>query len=173
GFTQRAATVAEELDLLRRLEAVERLLPTFFRVLDVREIFDWLSAVTKDVLRHDSATLGVLGDDLADIDLYAQTVAGASPPQRGPMPFPRVQTAAWLYPVIDDMRANPIERDRPSVAAGARTSLRVAVRLEDHILGSLNFTSCDPSPYTAPDLVIARRIADYVALALSHQRLAE
>src|SRR5262245_37533239 len=39
-----------ELRLLRRLEAADRLLPAFFRELDVRQIFDRLSDITKDVL---------------------------------------------------------------------------------------------------------------------------
>jgi transcriptional regulator with GAF, ATPase, and Fis domain len=168
-----AGSVESELDLLRRLEAVEQLLTTLFRVLDVREIFDRLSAIAKDVLRHDFASLGLLSDDLERMELYVQTSPGSFFPQGGRMPFPRVQTATWLYRFVDDLRAHPLERNLESARAGGRTSIRVAIRLDDHILGVLNFTSRDPAPYTAADLAIARRIADYVALALSHQRLAE
>src|SRR6185503_9130943 len=101
-----------ELVLLRRLEAVEKLLPALFRVLDIREIFDRLSAITKDVLRHDFASLGILSEDLERIDLYVQTSPGSSFHPGGPMPFPPVQTAAWLYRFVDDLRMNPLERDQ-------------------------------------------------------------
>jgi GAF domain-containing protein len=171
-FLQPPESRTSELELLRRLEAVEKLLPALFRVLDVREIFDRLSAITKDVLRHDFASLGILDEDLSHIDLYVQT-APSSYPQGGPMPFPRAQTEGWLYRFVDDLTTNPLERNLESVKAGGRSSLRIAIRLDDQILGALNFTSREPTLYSAIDLVIARRIADYVALALSHQRLAE
>jgi transcriptional regulator with GAF, ATPase, and Fis domain len=89
------------------------------------------------------------------------------------MPYPRVQTASWLYRFVDDLRTHPLEHGLELVKAGGRSSLRVAIRLEDTILGVLNFTSRDLTPYTAADLAVSRRIADYVGLALSHQRLAE
>ena len=164
----------DEIELLRRINAVEQLLPALFRVLEIREIFESLSAVTKDMLRHDFATLGVLNEDLTHIEVHAQTSSrGPSYTQGGPMPFPPVQTAAWLYRFIDDLQTHPLERRFESAKAGGHSSLRVAIRLEETVIGALNFTSCDPAPYTAADLVVARRIADYVALALSHQRLAE
>ena len=37
----------------------------------------------------------------------------------------------------------------------------------------MNFTSREVAPYTATDLVVAQRVADYVALALSHHRLSQ
>src|SRR5262249_6434254 len=151
----------------------DKVLPVMFRVLDVREMFDRLSAITKDVLRHDFASLGVLDDDCTRIDVYAQTVPGSSLPQGEALPYPRVQIERLLYRFIDDLRCSPLERDQPAVQAGGRASLRVAVRLDEKIVGALNFTSRDLTPYTAADLVVARRIADYIALALSHQRLAD
>jgi transcriptional regulator with GAF, ATPase, and Fis domain len=166
-------SLAREIDCLRRLHSVETLLPALFRALDVREIFDRLSATSRDVLRHDFASLGVLSDDLQLIDLYVQTSPSSYPQGRDRMPFPPVQTAAWLYRIVDDLTTHPLEGGQESVRAGGRASLRVAIRLEDAVLGALNFTSREPTPYTATDLVVARRIAEYVGLALSHQRLAE
>src|SRR5262249_20118920 len=160
-----------ELDLLRRLEAVEKLLPTLFRVLDVREIFNRLSAITKDMLRHDFASLGILSEDLSQIELYVQTLPH-SYAEGGTMPYPPVQTKGWLYRFVDDLTLHPTERHY-SAQAGGPSSIRVAVRLDETILGALIFTSRDLEPYLATDLVIAQRIADYVALALAHHRLSE
>jgi transcriptional regulator with GAF, ATPase, and Fis domain len=170
-FMKPVESVMSELDLLRRLQSVERLFPTLFTVLDVRQIFDRMSAIAKGVLRHDFASLGLLSEDLQQIDLFVQT-SPSSYVQGGRMPFPTVQTEAWLYRFIDDLTTHPLERSF-SAQAGGRTSLRVAVRLEEKTLAALNFTSRETTPYTVVDLTVARRIADYVALALSHQRLAE
>ncbi|PWT83153.1 MAG: hypothetical protein C5B57_07415, partial [Blastocatellia bacterium] len=171
GFLNPVESSKSEVDLLRRLEAVEKLLPTLFRVLDVREIFDRLSAITKEVLRHDFASLGILSEDLTEVQLYVQT-SPQSYSQGGPMPFPPVQTQAWLYRFVDDLTVHPTERHY-SAQAGGRSSIRVAVRLDETVLGALNFTSRELEPYVATDLVIAQRIADYVGLALAHHRLAE
>jgi transcriptional regulator with GAF, ATPase, and Fis domain len=162
-----------ELALLRRLDAVDRLLPAFFRVLDVREIFGRVSEITRDVLRHDFASMGIFWDDLSEIELYVQTAEGPFKRQRGPMIFPHSQTSTWVYRVIDDLAAHPLERNWESLQAGFQSSIRVAVRREDTTLGALNFSTRELRPYTADDVRVALRIADYAALALSHQQLAE
>ena len=172
-FTRPLAEACDEVDLLRRLEAVEQLLPAFFHEHDAAGIYARLSAIPRDVLRFDFAALGILSGDLERVDVYTRTVPDAPFPESGPMPFPRVQTEAWLYRLIDDLPLHPVESDQPAVEAGGRTSIRVAVRVDDALLGALNFTSRDAAPYTAVDLAVARRIAEYAGLALSHQRLAE
>jgi transcriptional regulator with GAF, ATPase, and Fis domain len=171
-WLERQDSLQEELERLRRLESVDRMLPVLFQVLDVREIFDRLSMITKDVLRHDFASFGVFNQDLSDISVYVQTSHGPFP-HSGPVPFPRAQTEAWLYRIVGDLSVHPLERSWESVQAGGKSSIRVAVRLQEVILGALNFTSRESLRYTRADLAVARRIADYVALALSHQRLAE
>jgi transcriptional regulator with GAF, ATPase, and Fis domain len=163
----------EKHERLRRLEAVAAMLPAFVRVLDIREIFDQVSALAKDVLRHDFGSLGIFQEDLTKLVLYVQTSGGPWEFRSGPMPFPPVQTAHWLYRFLDDLSTSPLERGGDGVKAGGRSSLRVAIRFEDTTLGALNFTSSDPAPYTSADLAVCRRVADYVAIALWHQRLAE
>jgi transcriptional regulator with GAF, ATPase, and Fis domain len=157
----------EELDRLRRLEAVERLLPAFFQVLDVREIFDRVSAITGDVVPHEFASVGVFNDELTEVTIGPREYTG-------PMPYPPSQTSAWLCRFLKDLLAHPIDRDRDSAAnQGARSSIRIAIRLGGTVIGALNYSSRRPSCYGALDLTIGRRVADYVALAMSHQRLAE
>ena len=91
----------------------------------------------------------------------------------GPMPFPTIQTERWLYRFVDDLSTSPLERGADSIKGGGQSSVRVAIRMGDHVIGAMNVTSRDPAPYTVTDLAVFRRIADYVAIALSHQRLAE
>jgi transcriptional regulator with GAF, ATPase, and Fis domain len=51
--------------------------------------------------------------------------------------------------------------------------LRVPIRLRGHVVGLLVVMSRAAGAYRPADAAVARRIADYVALALSYQRLAE
>src|SRR5262249_60035483 len=106
------------------------------------------------------------------VEVYVQPAAAPTGARGGPLPYPPVQTRAWLYRFVDDLRTHPVERGEEGATHGGRSSIRVAIRLEDRILGALNFTSRQLKPYTATDLAIARPIADYVALALSHPPLA-
>src|SRR5262245_42680524 len=172
-FVHETLPVETERERSRRLEAVAGILPALVRVLDIREIFDHLSTIAKDVLRHDFASIGVFGDNRARIDLYVQTSGGPFEFRSGRMPFPTIQTDHWLYRFVDDLRTSPLEREGESIRGGGQASIRVAIRFDDTIIGAMNFTSRDPAPYTATDLAVCRRIAEYVAIALSHQRLAE
>jgi transcriptional regulator with GAF, ATPase, and Fis domain len=167
-------TPEEELERLRRLEAVERLLPAFFNVLDVRDIFDQVSAIANDVLPHDFASVGTFNDRLSEVTLYARSHTIPIEPYTGPMPYAPAQTRAWLCRYVADLDKHPVDRVLDAMArAGGRASVRVVLKFGDQPLGGLNFTSLTPSRYTALDLTIARRVADYVALGISHHRMAE
>src|SRR2546428_950740 len=61
----------------------------------------------------------------------------------------------------------------PWVPMGYPSWLRLTVRLHGDVLGFLNFLSRAPDPYTEAEVPPARRIADLVALAFAHERLAE
>ena len=54
-----------------------------------------------------------------------------------------------------------------------RAQLRVPVRLKGETIGSLSFSSRQPDLYREEDVEFGLRVADHVALALAHQRLAE
>jgi transcriptional regulator with GAF, ATPase, and Fis domain len=56
---------------------------------------------------------------------------------------------------------------------GVRSLLRVPVRIKDQPIGAISFGSDQPFAYGDDDVVLATRIADHVALALAHERLAE
>ena len=76
-----------ELERLRRLAALDALLPTLFRVLDIREIFDRLSEIVTGVLPHDFMALGIFSNDRPEFEVYAQTSASRLP-QTVPNPYP-------------------------------------------------------------------------------------
>jgi transcriptional regulator with GAF, ATPase, and Fis domain len=171
---ERKESEREELERLRRLEGVDRLLPALFKVLDVREIFDRLSAIARDVIPHDFATVGLFSDNFMELTLFAKTSTLGTAEYTGPMPYPASQTSTWLVRFVRDLSEHPLDSKVDfAVREGGKSSIRVAVRLDDRTIGALNFTSKQPLRYDALDLTISRRVADYVALAISHQRLAE
>src|SRR5512145_2729386 len=58
------------------------------------------------------------------------------------------------------------------MASGMRSWLRVPVWRDGHVHGGLGLFSREPSRFTRDDVEVARRLADRLALMLSHQRLA-
>ena len=134
----------QELVRLRRLAVVEELLPALTGVLDVREVFTRVSDITRRVLPHDAIGLPQVTD----------------------------RNVAPDYEIVDDLRVTP-EADPTNHTNGYRAELRVPVRLEGRLIAFLVFVSKQPAVYRPADAAVAQRVADYVALALSHQRLAE
>jgi transcriptional regulator with GAF, ATPase, and Fis domain len=168
----RAETPDEERSRLRRLEEAAALLPALFRVLDVREVFARVSALTRHVMPHDIMALGFFDEALTTVTAYAHTSPQGMPTST-PIPYPAIMTRAWEHNILDDLTTSPVEGAAPLTLAGGLSSLRIAIRLDDRVFGGLNFTSFERARYTSADLAIGRRIAEYVALALSHHRLAE
>jgi transcriptional regulator with GAF, ATPase, and Fis domain len=56
---------------------------------------------------------------------------------------------------------------------GIRSALRATVRLNGVAIGGLEFNSRQPDQYGPEDVEFAVRVAEHVALAIAHQRLAE
>ena len=161
-----------QLARLRRLETAAGRLPALFRGLDVRDIFDRLSAMSNDILPHDVLALGVFSPDRTQVDVYAKSF-DTRLPERGASPWPPSQLDGFLYRVIDDIAVHPIERTSRWVELGMRSSIRLGIWLDDDRLGVLNFSSRAAAAYGSADVAIGLHIASYVATAMSHQRLAE
>src|SRR5262249_1919761 len=77
------------------------------------------------------------------------------------------------YSIHDDLLANPAERDRPAAKAGMRSAPRVPLRVDGRVGGTLEFCSKAVGAYRDDQTAVATRIADYVSLALAHQRMAD
>jgi transcriptional regulator with GAF, ATPase, and Fis domain len=162
----------------RRMEVLDGLLLTMAPVLDVREIFNQLSAVVQPVLPHDRLALISYSDDgrLLTVD----AVTGEPVPD---LPALSMSTEGKHGPdydgdekVIPDLEALPFKgEDHTRVARtlGIRSLLKISLRADGGLVGELCFISSTPGKYSPEDVVIARRVADHVSLTLSHQRLAE
>ncbi|MEO6323306.1 MAG: sigma 54-interacting transcriptional regulator, partial [Thermoanaerobaculia bacterium] len=168
---------ADERGRRQRHEILEALVPTLARALDIREVFDQVSAIAHRVLPHDRLTLGLLSDDRNSIRIYA--LSGEPVPDM-PESFPLAAEdqlrTDWDFQIVRDVAAE-IPREEPKcrllMREGIQSMLRVPIRLEGRVFGGLVFHSKIKARYREEDVEIAHRVADQVALALSHQLLAE
>ena len=168
-----AASSDDELARLRRLAVVEELLTPLAGVLDVRDVFTRVSDIAGRVLPHDAISLPVITEDETRVLAFATTATGTYPATHAvPDVLRRLMTEPWEFEIFDDLQITPAA-DPYNASMGYRAELRVPIRLDGRLLALLVIVSKAPAVYRPSDVVVARRIADYVALALSHQRLAE
>jgi len=175
-----SATMHERESLRReRIESLRGLLHTMAESLDIRQVFSEVSEVVRGGLPHDVLAVTAWAADGASLRLYALGGAQLDEPEYwAPMmltPFDRTQLQRDAY-IVKDVEAE-IPRDslrgRLFARLSIRSALRVAMPLGKDVFGSLFFLSREVDHFTEDDLNFAYRIADHLALALSHQRLAE
>jgi len=180
GITFDVTAQLDARDLLQRhviarLATLGELLPTLAGVLDIRTVFERVSAIAQSVIAHDLLSLPLLTEDKNSIIVYAVTGDASRFPETVPLPEHHrpLVTSTWSHLIYRDIQEDPLERVSPPGQAGYRARLLVPVRLHGETLGALDFLSMQPGVYVASDALLARCIADHVALALSHQRLAD
>ena len=171
--------------LAANLELLEGLLTTLTGVLDIRGVFERVSAIAGKVLAHDAMSLPILTEDREHVIPLATAglPAGALPPVQPVDDVMRwLMAEPWDWHTLDDLQAPTAPEDMAHrliggyeayVQLGYRSLLRVPIRLDGQLAGLLGFFSRRVAAFSRPDALVARRIADHVALALSHQRLAE
>jgi two-component system response regulator FlrC len=156
------------------LDTLDGLLNTLAGVLDIREVFDRVSAIAQRVLPHDALSIAEVVDEGKSVRVHASYGLGALPqPLDYPAPDPKMIAEPWDHRLIDDARDDPLFRNHVAARAGMRSMIFVAIRFDGRLFGGLNFYSRTPGYYGRDDVIVARRIADHVTLALSHARLAE
>ncbi|HET7452277.1 MAG TPA: sigma 54-interacting transcriptional regulator [Thermoanaerobaculia bacterium] len=167
----------KERERRRRSEALEALVPALSRALDIREVFDQLSAAVGPILPHDRMALGLFSPDRKTVRIHAYS--GERVPDMPETICVDAETNLdedWSFFLVRDLRVNPQccgSKYESMKEDGLRSLLRVPVRLEGQIVGGLNFLAREVGRYREEDADVARRIADQVALVLSHEKLAE
>ncbi len=165
----------EERARRRRSEALEALVPTLAKALDIREVFDQLSAAIGGILPHDRMALGLFSEDRKTIRVHAYT-GERDPNMPETIPAEDKADADWSFFLVRDLRQEARccgEKYEAMKQNGMRSLLRVPVQLEGAIAGGLVFLSKTLGQYREEHADVARRIADQVALVLSHEKLAE
>ena len=161
-----------------RLDQLEDALSAVAETLDIREIFERLSNAVKAILPHDLVYLGRLDEPTQSIHTLA--VAGEADIDPPSKPFKltdlEMQRRGFDFDIMRDIPAElspTTERNHILLSTGMRSWLKVPVRLSGEVQGSIGFFHRQPNSYSEDDVEVARRLADRVALMLSHQRLAE
>jgi Nif-specific regulatory protein len=161
----------------QRSEALEALLPTLSKALDIREVFDQLSAAIGGILPHDRMALGLFSEDRKSVRIHAYTGERVPDlPETICIDGNPETDADWSFFLVRDLRQESRccgAKYQAMKEDGMRSLLRVPVRLEGEVVGGLSFLSKRVGEYHEEDGDVARRIADQIALVLSHERLAE
>jgi transcriptional regulator with GAF, ATPase, and Fis domain len=173
--------VVRSTEALRRerIETLERLLHTVAESLDVRTVFAQVSEVVRGGLPHDMLGLTSWADDGASLRVYA--IAGAEvtdPVFWQPMMLSsdernQLRRDPYIVRNVDEEIAPATIRGRLFARLGVKSALRVPMPMGNAVFGSLFFLSRRIDSFREDDLGFARRVADHLALALSHNRLAE
>jgi transcriptional regulator with GAF, ATPase, and Fis domain len=162
-----------------RIDSLDRLLHTMAEALDIRQVFSEVSDVIRAGLPHDMLALTSWADDGRSFRVYALTGATMDDPAFWAPTILTGEDRGLLhrdaYVVHDvDVEIPPTGiRGRTLRRLGARSALRVPLPLGNAVFGSLFFLSRAPGQFSEDDLDFARRVAEHLALAFSHQRLAE
>jgi len=148
-------------DLLQ-LDAFHALLPALAGSLDIRDVFQHLSAVASRIVPHDEANLALATDDSTQFRLYASTREGA------PDLVCREETCILREPIAPKLMDTV-----PGLERGLRSGVCAPVLIGDAVVGVFALFARRPHAYTAQDLALVQRLAGYVAVGVAHQRLAE
>jgi DNA-binding NtrC family response regulator len=154
------------------IESSAELLRTISDVLDIRTVFPRVSEIAKKMLPHDALAMVFV-----DRDRHFVRQA-AAPPDFPDPPFITTKTAMPKDLIIDDLTTavlpvfEPADALAPLIAAGFRALLSVRLPARKQVI-ELSFWSKRPGAFAESDVPQARRIADYVALSVSHEQLVE
>jgi Nif-specific regulatory protein len=158
----------------RRLDAIDSLLPALARTLDVRGVFNRVSEIVHPVLPHDRLILASVSAD--GKDLIVEATSGEPVPEM-PSHFPARPPGDSSNPpeyvLIPDVDLQPEKCGARSGChqLGMRSFLAIPMHLDTGTAWIL-IVSQTPNQYSEEDVIVGRRVADHVSLALSHQRLA-
>jgi transcriptional regulator with GAF, ATPase, and Fis domain len=166
--------------------------------LDVREVFARISAEARRLVPHDFLMLGIRSEDQQRMRLFALSGALPDGTTEAVISAPLRESFDHALIVFNGMSAEPgdrVVRGRLRIGAhgpsgpvelemqplyqqllfvkGMHSFARAVLNLRGGGKGGLVFCSADPEAFPPAEAVHVRTIADCVALALAHQRLAE
>ena len=182
----------------QRADLLESLLPTLAKSMDIREVFQQISAVSQDAITHDIVGLSFMSADGKTMPVYALSdgrVDHLADPPALPDRMKAFQSGYFIMQdisIVDresrrvrqttfspDKGLTPpheVEMDPARFWLVAEKDIRswvsVPLRSRGEISGAMLFGSRRANAYNAHDADLARRVADHVALALAYQRMA-
>ena len=165
----------------RRRERFDGLEPLFTALadsLDLRSVFERVSLTIQPTLPHDLLALAEIDDAARTFRILATAGRSDVLPPEEPIGLAEAELEHLdhEYQVISDLQrelGDTTRRNRLLRATGMRSWIRVPVRLSGRVHGVLGIFHRESGRFSEEDGDLAVRIADRIALALSHHRLAE
>ncbi len=168
------AEQAAQLERLRTLSRVDHLVTTLAEVLDVRDVFDRVAEIAREVLPHDGMVVGQLVDEGKNVLMYATHGLNAAPVTKvSNISRNLLDDQSWEFLLIEDVRDRPGMADSTITKFGMLSAVFVPVRLGREYWGGLSIYGKRAKQFTTDDVIVVKRIAEYLILGLSHQRMAE
>jgi transcriptional regulator with GAF, ATPase, and Fis domain len=161
-----------------RLDSLETLHDTLAGSLDVRDVFVRVSEAVQDVLPHHLMVLTEVDERAGTFRVVAHSGSADVPVPAGVVSITpdEMKRRVLDHEILRDIpeELTPVtQRNRLLLATGMRSWLRVPLRLSGEVRGGVGFMHREPARYGPEDAEVARRLADRIALVLSHHRLAE
>ncbi len=147
---------------LNQLDAFHTLLPALAGALDIRDVFQHLSAVASRIVPHDEANLVLATDDGTQYRLYASTREGA----------PEL-VCREHHDVLQEPNTARLLDSVPGPERGLRSGVCAPVFVGGAVAGVFALFSRRPHAYSPDDLKLVQRLVGYIAVGLAHQRFAE
>jgi PAS domain S-box-containing protein len=153
------------------LELLDAMLATLTDSGDLAKVVDRVSDIAQNVLPHDAMVVPVLLPDRAHVRFHVTKAPdGAKFPEVMPVPG-YLQNSDWDHDLVDDLQADPRQRDFLPAKLGYRSAVRVPIRVEGQLAAGVGFFSFVPSRYTVADVPAARRVADRLTVSLLRERV--
>ena len=170
---RQVALQSEQLDRLRTLSRVDHLVKTLAEVLDVRHVFDRVAEIAKEVLPHDGMLIGQAVNGGRTVRMYVTHGLTDETEMEVPNLSPNLLSQQWDHMLIEDVGQHPTLATSTIVKFGMRSALFVPVHLGGEIWGGLSVYGRRPGQFSQNDVLVIKRVADFLMLGLSHQRMAE
>jgi len=193
--------LSAEREARNLIESIGKLLPTVAATLDIREVFLQVSEIARDVIAHDAIGMQLIELDRKTIVATIVDRGHALDDQNYTMSY-ELKEFDMIDAVVEDVRPETAADDSPLFVSGRvfpdgapagvplevrldakrsgfvrehgfRSFLRTTLRCGDEKIGALMFSATKPGQFHAGQFRISRRIADLVAMALAHRRLAD
>ena len=161
-------------DLSSDLKVLDQLLDALTEILDIRDVFDRVSQVVQPVLPHDLMGIAEVNETFDSLCVYV--AAGNTDIPRNyemAVPDPEFLRSSWDFLHIEDFPNHPFGKKSLAAKAGMKSVLATPIRFGGRLQASVNFFSRQQNWFSESDVPLARRIANHLALALSHYRLSE
>jgi two-component system response regulator AtoC len=154
------------------IELLDALLVALVDSGDLRDVFGRISEIAAKVLPHDAVLMMVRLPDGVHARIYASSGIPGPLPEQTKVPEELLQQPDWEYGIVDDLTTAGPQFAR-GVQLGYRALLRVPIRLDGRFAGALVFFSKTLAGFKRDDVLVARRMADRMALTLARDREVE